>query len=237
MTSGSQLVSTTATTGRPSLRASVTAMCSFFVSMTKTALGRRSRSAMPPRLRVSFSSSRVCCRRLPLGHAVEVAGRLHGPQLLHALHPARHGGEVGQHAAEPALVDVRHPAGLGVLGDRALGLLLRADEEDGAAVGDEVADERVGGLDAAQRLAQVDEIDPVALTQDVALHLRVPSARLVAEVDSGLQKLSHGNDGHRDVPPVGCSPGAAPPEGGDRGTHQVMMVGCCSPPRWWAWTL
>ena len=71
----------------------------------------------------------------------------------------------------------------------------------------------VGGLDAAQRLAQVDEIDPVALTQDVALHLRVPSPRLVAEVDPGLQELSHGNDGHREIPPVGCSPGAAPPDG------------------------
>ena len=85
------------------------------------------------------------------------------------------------------------------------------------AVADEVAHERVGGLDATERLAQVDEIDPVALTKDVALHLRVPSAGLVAEVDPGLQELSHGNDGHRYVPPVGCSPGAAPPAGGDRG--------------------
>ena len=107
-----------------------------------------------------------------------------------------HGGEVGQHAAQPALVDVGHAAGLGVLGHRALGLLLGPDEEDGPAVGDQVADEGVGGLDAAERLAQVDEIDPVALTKDEALHLRVPPPRLVAEVDSGLQKLSHGNDGH-----------------------------------------
>ena len=58
ITSGSQLVSTTATIGMPSLLASVTAMCSFFVSMTKMASGRRSRSRMPPRLRRSFSSSR-----------------------------------------------------------------------------------------------------------------------------------------------------------------------------------
>ena len=56
-------------------------------------------------------------------------------------------------------------------------------------------------------LAQVDEVDPVALTEDEALHLRVPSPRLVAEVDSGLQQLPHGDDGHKIVPPVGCSPG------------------------------
>ena len=59
ITSGSQLVSTTATTGRPSLLASVTAMCSFLVSMTKMASGSRSRPRMPPRFRCSFSSSRV----------------------------------------------------------------------------------------------------------------------------------------------------------------------------------
>ena len=49
------------------MRASVTAMCSFLVSMTNTALGSRSRLAMPPRLRLSFSSSRVCCSASRLG--------------------------------------------------------------------------------------------------------------------------------------------------------------------------
>ena len=56
--SGSQLVSTTATTGMPSLLASATARCSFFVSSTKTASGRRPMLRMPDRLRSSFSSSR-----------------------------------------------------------------------------------------------------------------------------------------------------------------------------------
>ena len=60
--SGSQFVSTTATTGMPSLFASVTPMCSFLVSSTKTASGRFVRLRMPPRLRCSFSSSRVRMR-------------------------------------------------------------------------------------------------------------------------------------------------------------------------------
>ena len=178
----------------------------------------------------SFSSSRRVLERLTLGHPFEIAGSLHGPQLLHALHPARHGGEVGQHASQPTLVDVRHAAGLGVVGHRALGLLLRPHEEDGPAVGHQVAHEAVRGLDAAERLAQVDEIDPVALTQDEALHLRVPSSRLVAEVDSGFQQLPHGNDGHSGIPPIGCSPAAAPPGGGDRGTRQVMFFRVRRPP-------
>ncbi len=78
MTSGSQLVSTTATTGSPSLRASVTAICSFLVSMTNTALGRRSRSAMPPEVAAQLLELAGVLQRLALGHAVEVAGRLHG---------------------------------------------------------------------------------------------------------------------------------------------------------------
>ena len=59
ITSGSQLVSTTATIGRPSLFASVTAMCSLLVSITKMASGSLSRPRIPPRLRWSFSSSRL----------------------------------------------------------------------------------------------------------------------------------------------------------------------------------
>ena len=59
ITSGSQLVSTTATIGMWSLLASVTAMCSFFVSITKMASGRRSSPLIPPRFRFSLSSSRT----------------------------------------------------------------------------------------------------------------------------------------------------------------------------------
>ena len=128
--------------------------------------------------------------------------------------------EVGEHAAQPALVDVRHAALLGVGLDRVLGLLLRADEQDGAAVGDEVADERVGGLDPRQRLLQVDDVDAVALAEDEALHLRVPAPGLVPEVDTGLQQLLHGDDGHEWLPSRGSlcrrvpAPGLAPrPEG------------------------
>ena len=102
--------------------------------------------------------------------------------------------EVGEHAAEPALVDVRHAALLGVGLDRVLRLLLGADEQDRAAVGDEVADERVGGLDPRQRLLQIDDVDAVALTEDEPLHLRVPAPGLVAEVDTGLEQLLHGDD-------------------------------------------
>jgi hypothetical protein len=56
-------------------------------------------------------------------------------------------------------------------------------------------DEGVGGLDALQRLLEVDDVDAVALTEDEPLHLRVPAAGLVPEVDTGVEQLLHGDDG------------------------------------------
>ena len=88
------------------------------------------------------------------------------------------------------------PRALRLLLDRLLRLLLRPDEQHGAAVGDGVADEAVRGVDAVEGLVQVDDVDPVALAEDETPHLRVPAPGLVAEVDSGLQQLLHGHDGH-----------------------------------------
>ena len=158
---------------------------------------------MPPRFRSSFSSSRLEEERLLLGHGVELAGGPHAAVLLHLADALADGLEVGEHAAQPALVDVRHPDLLGVALDRVLGLLLGADEEDGAAVGDQVADEGVGILDPGQRLLQVDDVDATPLAEDEALHLRVPAAGLVSEVDTCLEQLLHGDDGHDGLLPVG----------------------------------
>src|SRR5690606_16374621 len=104
--------------------------------------------------------------------------------------------EVGEHPAEPALVDVRHADLLGIALDRVLSLLLGADEQDRAAVGDELADESVGRLDAAERLLEIDDVDAVALSEDEAPHLRVPTTGLVTEVDTRFQHLTHADDGH-----------------------------------------
>ena len=112
-------------------------------------------------------------------------------ELVQVLDPLGDRAPVREQAAEPAVVDVRHPDALGVLLDAVLGLLLRADEEHGAAALGEVAHERLGLLQALRGLLQVDDVDAAALAEDEALHLRVPAARLVAEMDAGLQELSH----------------------------------------------
>ena len=115
-------------------------------------------------------------------------------ELLEPLEPLVHGGEVGQHPAQPPLVHERHPDPARLLGDRLLRLLLGADVQDGPAVRDGLLDELVRAVDVVQRLLQVDNVDAVALGEDVTLHLRVPAPGLVAEVDAALQELLHADD-------------------------------------------
>jgi hypothetical protein len=130
---------------------------------------------------------------------VELALVAEAAQLVQVLDPLGDRAPVRQQAAEPAVVDERHARALGLLLDRVLRLLLRADEQDGAPALAEVADEALRLLDALEGLLEVDDVDAAALAEDETAHLRVPAARLVAEVDPGLQQLSHG-DSHRKFP-------------------------------------
>ena len=66
--------------------------------------------------------------RFLLRHPLEIAGLLAGLELLEERDPLLDRGEVGQHPAEPALVDEGLAGPRRFLGDRLLGLLLRADE-------------------------------------------------------------------------------------------------------------
>ena len=76
------------------------------------------------------------------------------------------------------------PTRVGLLADDVLALLLGADEEDRAAAARDVADEVVGSIEKDGGLLQVDDVDAAPLGEDVGLHLGVPAAGLVAEVDS-----------------------------------------------------
>jgi len=103
------------------------------------------------------------------------------------------GGEVGEGAAEPALVDVGHFAAGGLLGDGLLGLLLGADEEDLPPVGDEVADGVHGPFHVTEALLKIDDVDAVSLGEDVLFHAGVPAAGLMPEMDACFQQRLHGD--------------------------------------------
>jgi hypothetical protein len=94
------------------------------------------------------------------------------------------------------VVHVRHADALRLAGDGVLRLLLRPDEQDGAAALPDRAREVVRVVDQLLRLLEVYDVDAAALGEDEALNIRVPAAGLMAEVDSGLQEVLHGDDGH-----------------------------------------
>ena len=108
--------------------------------------------------------------------------------------------EVGEHAAQPALVDERLAGAGGFALHRFAGGTLRAYEKHGAAIGNDALDEvrsfRVQGL----RLFEVDDVDLVAFAKDEMGHLRVPEAGLMSEMDTRFQHLSHGHAGHIESP-------------------------------------
>src|SRR5258706_12049347 len=77
-----------------------------------------------------------------------------------------------------------------------LGLPTRSHYDDAAFIGRSGAHVLVRLIDVVEGLAQVDDVDTVALGEDEALHLRVPAPGLMPEVDTTLQQLAHGHDGH-----------------------------------------
>src|SRR4029434_2718348 len=55
----------------------------------------------------------------------------------------------------------------------------------------EIRDKLSGFFEKLESLLKIEDVDTVALSEDVLLHLRIPALRLVAEVDAGLQEFLH----------------------------------------------
>ena len=136
-----------------------------------------------------------------LREPLELTGLAPGLEGLEALDPALDGHEVGEQAAQPAGVDVMLAGSVGLVADGLLGLLLRPHEQDRLAAACRLADELERVVEARYGLGQVDDVDPVALGEDVLAHLGIPAAGLVSEVDARLEQLLHARDSHG-FPPV-----------------------------------
>ena len=93
------------------------------------------------------------------------------------------------------MVDVVLGAAAGRAGHRLRRLALGADEEHAAAGGRDFAHLDQGLVQQRNGLRQVDDVDVGAGAENVALHLRVPPVRLVAEVGASFEKLPHGKIG------------------------------------------
>jgi hypothetical protein len=95
------------------------------------------------------------------------------------------------------VIDERLAAAPGRLGDLLACLALGADEEHAPAARDGIAHGLQRRIERRHRLFQVNDMDAVSHAEDEGLHLRVPAAGVVAEMDAGFQKLAHGKGGHR----------------------------------------
>ncbi len=104
--------------------------------------------------------------------------------------------EVGQQSTEPAVVDIRHAGRLGRVLDGVSRLLLGADEHHRAAATGDLRGEVLSLLQQRVGLLQINYVDAVALAEDEPPHLRIPTARLVAEMHAGLQQLSNAHLSH-----------------------------------------
>jgi hypothetical protein len=77
-----------------------------------------------------------------------------------------------------------------------LGLLLGADEQDFPALTHGLEQEHARGFQLRDRLAQVDDVDPVAGLEDERLHLGVPTTGLVSEMDTRFEQLLQSDGQH-----------------------------------------
>src|SRR5690606_26272973 len=123
------------------------------------------------------------------GQLVESAVLSLGFQFAQALDGSADGFVVGQHAAQPAVVNVRHAATLGLLTHDFAGGTLGANKQNFVLAGSLLLDEAQCFFKHWQAFFQFDDVDLVARTKNVFAHFWVPVASLVAEVNASLQHV------------------------------------------------
>ena len=81
-----------------------------------------------------------------------------------------------------------HIAALGFFFNAVTGLALGADEEHIFAAGDGLLHEPLGAEKALDGLLHVNDVDHIALAQDVRLHLGVPATDAVSEMNARIHE-------------------------------------------------
>ena len=124
-----------------------------------------------------------------LGHALVFRSLLNGFKVGEAFDALADGGHVGEHAAQPAVVDVVLSGSFSSFADGFLSLALAADEENLAVASGEVGEESGGLVEALFSFFEVDQVDASFVLQEGLLHAGVPLAGLVSVVNAGFYHL------------------------------------------------
>ena len=106
------------------------------------------------------------------------------------------GFEIGEHATHPSFSNIVLTTSDGVLLQAFPSLLLGGNEKN-AFPGRDSSCNQIGGiLQKSSGLFEINDMNTVSSHEDVIPHLRVPSAFLVTEVNSGFQHFLHGRYFH-----------------------------------------
>ena len=146
---------------------------------------------MPPIALLSFLDLALEIERFFFRHTL---GAVVGDDLFHFLQAFDRNLdrlEVGQHAAEPPLIDIRHAGALCFLDNRVACLALGADEQDRAAVARKLPHKSGRCLKLIERALEIDDVNLVAVAENERRHFRIPEARLMSEMNTGFQHLTH----------------------------------------------
>jgi hypothetical protein len=95
--------------------------------------------------------------------------------------------------AQPALIDIETAARCRLFGDGVLRLAFGADKKHDLPLRRQVLHKLGRLFEHLQRFLQIDNVNSVALAEDVFLHPRIPALGLVPEVNSRFEQLLHGD--------------------------------------------
>ena len=117
-----------------------------------------------------------------LRQQVEGAVSFHSFQFAQTCNTGLDGFEVGQHAAQPTLVNEEHVAAGSFFFHSFLSLFFGTNEQNVFAGSSNLTDEVVSFVNLFYGFLQVDDVDTVTLGEDVRSHFRVPTTGLVTKV-------------------------------------------------------
>ncbi len=117
----------------------------------------------------------------------------HGLQQLQPLDGFLQRRPVRQRPAQPAVVHKESAAAFRFFGNRFLRLPFRAHKQHRFSLRGKLAHEAARFAKHLEGFLKINNVDAVAFSENIFLHLRIPSPRLVTEVNSGLQQFFHRN--------------------------------------------
>ena len=103
----------------------------------------------------------------------------------------RDGLPVGEGSTEPTVIDVILVGLQSGICDGLPCLFFCADKECVSAIGDDIMNSLQGPLEQGSGFVEVDNVDAISCTEDVAFHFGVPTVCCVSEVNASFDELSN----------------------------------------------